>query len=75
MLDADTDFDDRNLSENEEVIAKAINYLKYHNPANANRDYAIGLLRYMQRASRAVADKSELSFEEFVERYNQSLEK
>jgi hypothetical protein len=75
MLDADTDFDDRNLSENEEVIAKAINYLKYHDPANANRDYAIGLLRYMQRASRAVADKSELSFEEFVERYNQSLEK
>jgi hypothetical protein len=75
MLDADTDFNDRNLAENEEVIAKAINYLKYHDPANANRDYAIGLLRYMQRASRAVADKSELSFEEFVERYNQSLEK
>lgn len=75
MLDPKTDFNDRNLAENEEVIAKAVNYLKFNDPKNANREYAVGLLRFMQRTAKSVAAKNTLSFEEFVERYNKSLEK
>jgi hypothetical protein len=74
MLDAN-DFNDRNLADNEEVIAKTINHLKYNDPANANREYAIGLLKRMQRVAKDMADKSPLSFEEFIDRYNQSPEK
>jgi hypothetical protein len=74
MLDV-KDFDDRNLAENEEVIAKTINYLEHKDPANANREYAIGLLKRMQRYAKTMADASKLSFEEFVDRYNQSPEK
>lgn len=74
MLNAN-DFDDRNLVDNEEVIAKAIEYLKYKDPANANREYAIGLLKRMQSVAKSMAGKSPLSFEEFVDQYNQSLEK
>lgn len=74
MLDIN-DFDDRNLAENEEVIAKTINHLKYKDPANANREYAIGLLKRMQSVAKSMAGKSPLSFEEFVDQYNQSPEK
>lgn len=69
------DFEDRNLAENEEVIAKTIDYLKHKDPANANREYAVGLLKNMQHVARGLADKSSLSFEEFVEQYNRSLKK
>lgn len=74
MLDPDTDFNDRNLAENEVVIAKAINYLKYYNPANANREYAIGMLKRMQIVAKPLADGSEFDFEEFVKNYNESAE-
>ena len=72
MLDISKDFDDLNLADNEEVIAAAINYLKYHDPANANRDYAIGLLKRMSEVSKTLADGTKLSFEEFVEKYNKT---
>lgn len=71
MLDANKDFDDRNLADNEEVIERTINHLKYTDPANANREYAIGLLKRMQRTAKTMADASKLSFEEFVDRCNQ----
>ncbi len=74
MLDPKTDFNDRNLEENEEVIAKTLNYLKYHDPKNANREYAIGLLKFAKRTGQAMADKG-VDFEEFVDLYNKSLEK
>lgn len=74
MLDPKTDFNDRNLDENEEVITKTLNYLKYHDPKNANREYAIGLLKFAKRAGQAMADKG-VDFEEFVKQYNKSLEK
>lgn len=73
MLDANTDFEDRNLAISEESIDKAITYLKFHDPSNANRDYAIGLLQRMQVAAKISADSSKMSFEDFVERSNQSL--
>lgn len=72
MLNANTDFDDRNLAENEEAIKKVINYLKHKDPANANREYAIGLLKRMQAVAKTMADASKLDFEEFVEQYNES---
>lgn len=74
MLDA-KDFEDRNLAENEEVIAKTIKYLEYRDPANANREYAVGLLKKMQHVAESLADKSALSFEEFVDHYNRPIEK
>ena len=73
MLDATKDFEDRNLTVSEEAIEKAINYLKFHDPSNANRDYAIGLLKSMQIAANTMADASTLNFEDFVDHYNQSL--
>ncbi|MFZ1459119.1 MAG: hypothetical protein WAT17_04560 [Candidatus Saccharimonadales bacterium] len=73
MLDANKDFEDRKLAVSEEAIEKAINYLKFHDPLNANRDYAVGLLKSMQIAASTMADASTLNFEDFVDRYNQSL--
>ena len=73
MLDANKDFEDRKLAISEEAIDKTINYLKFHDPSNANRDYAIGLLQRMQVAAKISADSSKMSFEDFVDRYNQSL--
>lgn len=72
-MDANKDFEDRKLAVSEEAIDKAINYLKLHDPSNANRDYAIGLLKSMQIAANTMADASTLNFEDFVDHYNQSL--
>lgn len=72
MLDANTDFNDLNLAESEEAIAAAMKYLKYNDPANANREYALGLLKFMESASKEIASKSTLDFEEFVSRYNET---
>jgi len=72
MLDANTDFNDRNLAENEEVIEKTINSLKNKDPANANREYAIGLLKRMQAVAKTIANGSKLDFEEFIDQYDQS---
>ena len=72
MLDANKDFQDLKLSESEEAIKAALEYLRHKDPTNANREYAIGLLKRMQRVAKSIADKSELSFEEFVEKYNKS---
>ena len=73
MLDANKDFEDRKLAVSEEAIEKAINYLKFHDPLNANRDYATGLLKSMQVVANTMADASTLNFEDFVKRYNRSL--
>ncbi len=66
MLDPSKDFDDRNLANSEEAIEKALEYLRYHDPANANREYAIGLLKRMQAAADNIAGKVTLDFEQFV---------
>jgi len=71
MLDPSKDFDDRNLANNEEAIKKALEYLHYHDPANANREYAIGLLKRMQTAADNIAGKVTLDFEQFVENSNE----
>ena len=72
MLDPDKDFNDLNLADSREALDAAMKYLKYHNPKNANREYALKLLKNMQRVAKPAADNSKLTFEEFVERANQS---
>ena len=60
------------LYEDEETIQKTIYYLELHDPDNANREYAVGFLKFMQRFAH-VASKSEGSdFEGFLERYKES---
>ena len=73
MLDPKTDFNDLNLAESEEAITKTLNYLKHHDPDNANREYAIGFLQYMKRAAKTFAANTDVSLEEFVARYNKWL--
>jgi len=73
MSNPSNDFDDRNLYENEEAINKALSYLKYHDPANANRGYAIGLLKFMQKTAASIALKKDLGFDEFIDEYNNQL--
>ncbi|HPG37254.1 MAG TPA: hypothetical protein PK865_00500 [Candidatus Saccharibacteria bacterium] len=71
MLDPSKDFDDRNLASNEEAIEKALEYLHYHDPANENREYAIGLLKRMQSTADNIASKATLDFDQFVENNNE----
>lgn len=71
MSDSDV-FQDRHLYEDEEVIEKAINYLKYKDPVNANREYAVGYLKFMQRFA-FTAEKTEgFDFDKFFDKYQQS---
>ncbi len=74
MLDANNDFNDLNLAESEEAIEAALKYLRYKDSENANREYAINMLKRMNEVAKNIADKSELNFEEFVEKYNESKE-
>lgn len=71
MLDPSKDFDDRNLASSEEVIEKALEYLRYHDPANANREYAVGLLKRMQSTADNIASKAALDFDQSVENNNE----
>lgn len=70
MLDPSKDFDNRNLANSEEAIEKALEYLHYHDPANENREYAIGLLKRMQAAADNIAGKVTLDFDQFVDKSN-----
>lgn len=72
MLDPSKDFDDRNLANSEEAIKKALEYLHYHDPANENREYAIGLLKRMQAAADNIAGKVTLDFDQFADHDNES---
>lgn len=75
MLDINKDFEDLNLSESEETIKTALKFLHYYDPENENREYAIKMLKRMHEASKGIADKSELNFEDFVKKYGKSPEK
>lgn len=67
MSDNNNDSDDRNLANSEEAIEKALNYLRHHDPANANREYAIGLLKRMQATAKNIAASRDLDFDQFVD--------
>lgn len=68
MLD-ENDFKKHNFSQDEEFIAKAMNYLKYVDPEHATREDAISYLEFMQTVGKQVAKTTPLSFEEFFEEY------
>ncbi len=72
MSDADV-FKDRNLHEDEEVIEKTINYLKYHDSNNANRNYAVGFLKFMERFAFHAEKVGDLNYDDFLEKYKASL--
>lgn len=57
MNDEDT-IKNLHLYEDEETIQKTIHYLELHDPDNANREYAVGFLKFMQRFAH-VASRSE----------------
>ncbi len=68
MNDEDT-IKNLHLYEDEETIQKTIHYLELHDPDNANREYAVGFLKFMQRFAH-VASKSEgFDFEGSLEKY------
>jgi hypothetical protein len=56
----------------EELIAKTMNYLKYHDPENATREDAISLLAFMQTVAKEVAETmSADSFDDYYKAYKE----
>lgn len=73
-MDENNVFNDRHLAEDEEVIAKTINYLHFKQPEKANREYAIKLLTRMQEVAQRVGNKSAMSIEKFIDEYEEVSE-
>ena len=69
---SDDIFKDRHLSEDEETIEKTINYLKLNDPENANRDYAIGFLRFMESVAFLIEKKQDLNYDDFLREFKKS---
>ena len=70
-----SDFKRYKIYENEKLIAKAMNFLKYNDPENATREDAISLLAFMQTAAKEVANTLPNSFEEYYKAYKQQQSK
>ena len=68
MNDEDT-IKDLHLYEDEETIRKTIHYLELHDPDNANREYAVGFLKFMQRFAHVASRSEGLDFEGFLKEY------
>ena len=68
MLDKN-DFQKSNLAEDEQIITKAMNYLKYTDPDHATRDDAISYLEFMQTVAEQTAKVIPLDFDAFYEDY------
>ena len=60
------------LYEDEDAIQKTIHYLELHDPDNANREYAVGFLKFMQRFAHVASRNEEFDFEGFLEKYKKS---
>ena len=71
MNDEDT-IKNLHLYEDEETIQKTIHYLKLHDPDNANREYAVGFLKFMQRFAHVASNSERFDFEGFLEKYKKS---
>lgn len=65
-------FHDRHLYEDEDAIASAIKYLKIKNPENANRDYAVSFLKYMQRFAFHTEKTEGFDYDKLFEQFKQS---
>ncbi|QJU08273.1 hypothetical protein FBF28_01665 [Candidatus Saccharibacteria bacterium oral taxon 488] len=57
------------LYEDEETIQKTIYYLELHDPENANREYAVGFLKFMQRFAHVASRSEGFDFEKFLKEY------
>ncbi len=73
MSDSAT-FQDRHLYEDEKTIEKTLNYLKLNDPENANREYAIGFLKFMQRFAFQAEKVKDFKYDDFLKEYKK-LEK
>lgn len=68
---SDMDFKQVDIND-EELIAVAMNYLKYHDPENATREDAISLLAFMQTVAKSVATTmSAEDFDKYYEAYKE----
>ena len=57
------------LYEDEETIQKTIHYLELHDPENANREYAVGFLKFMQRFAHVASKAEGFDLEKFLREY------
>lgn len=64
MNDGDT-IKNFHLYEDEETI----HYLELHDPENANREYAVGFLKFMQRFAHVASKDEGSDFEKFLKEY------
>lgn len=60
---------DLHLYEDEETIQKTIHYLELHDSDNANREYAVGFLKFMQRFAHVASRSEGFDFEKFLKEY------
>jgi hypothetical protein len=67
-------FHDRHLYEDEEAIASAINHLRYSDPENANRDYAVAFLKFMQRFAFHAEKTEGIDYDKLFEQFKKSHE-
>lgn len=72
MAEEPSVFKNRHLFDDEETIEKTINYLKYHDPENANRNYAIGFLKFIQRMMFEVEKTQDLNYDDFLREFKKS---
>lgn len=68
-------FHDRHLYEDEDAITSAINYLKLNDPENANRDYAISFLKFMQRFAFHTEKTEGFDYDKLLEQFKKSEQK
>lgn len=60
----------------EDVIAVAMNYFKYHDPENASHEDAISLLAFMQTVAEGVASTMSIEdFDKYFEEYKTQRDK
>lgn len=65
-------FHDRHMFEDEAAIASTINYFKIKDPENANRDYAIAFLKFMQRIAFQAEKTEGLDYDKLYELFKKS---
>lgn len=66
---ADQD-DFKRLDINDEaLIEKAMNHLKYADPEHATREDAISLLAFMQTVAKSIADTSTMTLDDYYKLY------
>jgi ribosomal protein L22 len=68
-------FHDRHLYEDEDAIASTIKHLSFSDPENANRDYAVAFLKFMQRVAFSAEKTEGLDYEKLFELFKKSEQK